>query len=213
MKKSLVLFSTCVLAMGLAGCSSSKAEETTVATSATSVAETTTADTEAVTETTEEITKDSSEDTETVGMVNPMVEYGSLEEVNEILGGAMCKPAVMGVTEEQFWTIDCGEQGMLGQYCCKVNGTGYMMRFSPNQIGDITGVYTDDGNTVYGEPGDQAIEYADDSGILFARWFTIDGQYVLECESNEITTEVFEGIAEELYLQTLNNALNQNSDS
>ncbi|MCQ2483623.1 MAG: hypothetical protein MJ153_09075 [Clostridia bacterium] len=205
MKKSLVLFTACILVMGLAGCSSSDSSESKETTVVTSAEETIV---------TEAITEASSEETEeSVGMVNPMVEYDSLEEVNETLGGAMCKPAVMGVTDEQFWTIDCGEQGMLGQYCYKVNGVAYTMRFSPNQTGDITGVYTSEGNTVYGEPTDELIAYAQDSGILFARWFTIDGQYVLECESNELTTELFEDVAEEIYLQTRDNAMNQNSDS
>lgn len=217
MKKSLVLFSTCTIVMGLAGCSSTAEVKTTSVTAAE-----TSAATEIITEVPSEVTSETLIETntgttefseETVGLANPMVEYKSLGEVNEILGGAMCKPAVMGVTDEKFWTINCGELGMLGQYCYNLNGIGYMMRFSPNQTGDITGVYTNEGNTVYGEPTDEIIEYANDSGILFARWFTIDGQYVFECESNEVTNDNFSTIAEEIYNITLNHAVNQNSDN
>ncbi len=232
MKKSFILLTTLGLIMLFSGCSAATeaqatkaetAKETTAA--AASEIETTAKETEAseataateaaeVTEAAETAAEETAEISEqVVCLPNPMVEYESLEEVNEILGGYMCKPAAMGVTDEMFWTIDAGEQGMLGQYCYELNGIGYTMRFSPNQTGDITGVYTNAGNTVYGEPNGDIIEYAHESGTLFARWFTIDGQYVFEAPSNEFTTEIFEGAAEEMYQMTLEHAVNMNGEN
>lgn len=206
MKKSFILLTTLGLIMLFAGCSAAPEAQATKA-------ETTKETTEAAATEIETTAKETEASEQVVGLPNPMVEYESLEEVNEILGGYMCKPAAMGVTDEMFWTIDAGEQGMLGQYCYELNGIGYTMRFSPNQTGDITGVYTNAGNTVYGEPNGDVIEYAHESGTLFARWFTIDGQYVFEAPSNEFTTEIFEGAAEEMYQMTLEHAVNMNGEN
>lgn len=211
MKSSFIVLTTLGLIMLFSGCSAATAETTAAKEAETTAATTAAAATEI--ETSAEETEASEATEAPIGLANPMVEYGSLEEVNEILGGYMCKPATMGVTNEMFWTINCGDQGMLGQYCYDVNGVSYTMRFSPNQTGDITGVYTNEGNTVYGDPNCDVIEYAHDSGILFARWFTIDGQYVLEAPSNEFTTEIFEGVAEEMYQMTLDNAVNMNGEN
>ena len=78
-----------------------------------------------------------------VGMPNPITEYGSLEEINDIVGMKLAHPPVMGVTDERFSIIDAGET-KIAEYVFKVAGVEYDFRGSPSFDGDISGYYTAD---------------------------------------------------------------------
>ena len=138
---------------------------------------------------------------EQVGLPNPITEMESLAEVNEVAGVNLAHPAVMGVTEVSFCTIDCGDY-VIGQYIFNVAGREYCFRGAV--IGsetDISGYYTEDGTAFENqEPMDDGvIAYYFGESDKLARWFDGDIQYVLmlsDCSDAE--DEWFEGIAEEM---------------
>ena len=144
-----------------------------------------------------------------IGMPNPMTECASLEEVNEAVGGELCGPAAMGVTDEAYFVIDCGSY-QIGEYRFKVNGCDYTMRCAKAKE-DISGIYLNgqDVTAFSGiriaaegeETADGAAANADETFVLdsgsgltisdsgmqsvsddtykCARWFVDDMQYVL----------------------------------
>lgn len=127
-------------------------------------------------------------------MPNPMTVHDSLEEVNEITHGNIVKPAVMGISNEEFYTIDTGN-GIIGQYAFMVNGIGYMVRFSDTILKeDISGIYID-GNPAFND--DISNVKAKGEGYYLARFFTTDGQYVLIAE-DKVEEEIFNLVLEEL---------------
>ena len=128
-----------------------------------------------------------------VGMPNPITEYGSLEEINDIVGMKLAHPPVMGVTDERFSIIDAGET-KIAEYVFKVAGVEYDFRGSPSFDGDISGYYTADGLAFSGQPTDE-IEFVEDGEARLARWATIDGQYVLAAKN---ANDAFADVAEEL---------------
>ena len=132
-----------------------------------------------------------------IGLPNPMTEYGSLDELNELLGVRLVRPAVMGVTNESFYLISGGIQ--VAQYCFTLNGVDYTFRASPVYDTDISGYYVGDGTAFSGIPTDK-LEYAEYEGTKLARWATIDGQYVL---AGKKASENFAAVAEELAKRTL----------
>ena len=128
----------------------------------------------------------------TVGMPNPITEYGSLSEINELVGVNLVHPPVMGVTDERFSVIN-GEY-KIAQYDFTVAGVDYCFRASPVYDEDISGYYTADGLAFSGQPTDE-IEFVEDGEARLARWATIDGQYVLSAMN---ASDAFEDVAEEL---------------
>lgn len=134
-----------------------------------------------------------SEPDPTAGMPNPIAEYGSLEEINDIVGMKLAHPPVMGVTDERFSIIDAGET-KIAEYVFKVAGVEYDFRGSPSFDGDISGYYTADGLAFSGQPTDE-IEFVEDGEARLARWATIDGQYVLAAKN---ANDAFADVAEEL---------------
>ncbi len=134
---------------------------------------------------------------ESTGMPSPLTEYGSLAEINELWGCNLIHPAVMGVINESFWTIDCGDY-LIAQYVFEVNGIPYTFRCAPTTE-DITGISTVNGPAFAEEPkGD--IEFYGDPTVHAARWFDICGQYALIAADNEgvMSDETFALIAMEM---------------
>ena len=125
---------------------------------------------------------------------NPIKEYGSLEEINELTHGHLMHPAVMGVADERFSVIDCGEY-RIAQYNYTVNGIPYTYRFSPSVVSDISGIY-DDGGTLFGsEIKNEVKEF---SGGKAYRFFNTDGQYVLTAQDDgALSLDTFQMIAQE----------------
>ncbi len=130
-------------------------------------------------------------------MPNPVTEYASLDEINEIVGSNLVHPAVMGVSDESFAVIDDGEH-YIAQYSFRVNGLEYTMRCAAVADEDISGVWIGGDVAFPGGITDQ-IEYAFDEGIKVSRWFDINGQYVLIQldHENVMDEETFKAITEE----------------
>ena len=137
-------------------------------------------------------------DTVIAGLANPMVEYSSLEEINEIVGSALCHPPVMGVTDDAFFVINCTDYS-IAQYNFSVNGNPFTFRCAPVMSMDISGIYVTDGTAFPAEPTGDDIEFCLTGDVQAARWFTMDGQYVLAAdEPGNMDDDTFKMVAEEL---------------
>lgn len=131
------------------------------------------------------------------GLPNPVKECFSLAEINEIAGTKLMHPGVMGVSDETFCTIT-GVDAVLADYDFTVAGYRWCFRAGAVANYDISGVYIGGVPAFSGEPNDR-IEYAEGEGYKLARWFTIDGQYVLSvADGGEMEQETFVSIAEEM---------------
>lgn len=119
MKRMLIGLCIFGLCFNLAACGK-KAEEEVPETTA-----------ESMEETTVQITAEAG------GIPNPVVEYGSLEEINEVAGVNLMRPAVMGVSEERFSVIN----NSIAQYVCDINGMEWTFRGACVTDADISGIY------------------------------------------------------------------------
>ena len=153
------------------------------------------------------------EPTADVGMANPWVDYGSLEEINDAVGCNLCKPAAMGVSEEHFAVGDMGEYKM-AQYNFSICGYAYTFRCAP-VTEDISGLAYEEVEKAFAEPGSGEVETVVVPDTLkAARWMTIDGQYVLSVADNgEMDEETFAGIAQEMYTLTTTDMFNDNGEN
>ncbi len=125
---------------------------------------------------------------------NPVTEYASLEEINQLLGGKLRHPAVMGVTDEKFSVVEAGDY-QIAQYEYSVNGIPYTFRFSPNFEADISGIYEKGEQLFADRASDEIKEF---EGGKAARFVTADGQYVLTAKDNgALDLETFKSIAAE----------------
>lgn len=146
------------------------------------------------------------EDEPEVGMQNPMTEYTSLDDVNKAVGGNLCGPAAMGVSDEAFFVINAGSY-KLGEYRFKMNGCEYCLRCAKTPE-DISGIYLSGGEgTAFSETGDadadDAIQFNSDDTYKCARWFVGDMQYVLSAnDGGEIEQDTFKSVANEFMLKT-----------
>lgn len=104
------------------------------------------------------------------GMPNPVVEYSSLEEINEVAGVNLMKPPVMGVSNERFSVID----GRIAQYICDVNGLEWTFRGACITDEDISGIY--DERNVFTSNEDSGL-YANE--FYLDRFFDGDRQYTI----------------------------------
>lgn len=149
--------------------------------------------------------KDNQSNTESMGntanMVNPMTEYNSLEEINSIAGSKLSHPAVMGVSDEKFF-IYKGYSQPLAEYRFKLNGLEYNFRCCAVGKTDISGLYVG-GKTVFSAEPEKDFETYFGSEYKSARWFTLDGQYILTVtDNNTMDEETFLSICNELKART-----------
>ena len=159
-------------------------------------------------------TKEKTEE-ESANMQNPWVEYSSLDEVNEKVGGKLCAPAAMGVENKYFAVMNDGE---MGEYRFSIGGYDYNFRFAPATTEDISGLWVEKG-TAFSEENQKNIQKVDDLELVYtdsaklARWMNIDGQYVLNvADSGEMEEATFLSIAQEMMAQTNMDMVNANSE-
>lgn len=134
-------------------------------------------------------------------IASPVTEYESLDEINEITEGKLSKPAVMGVTDESYCIVDCGDY-KIAQYEFAANGAPYTFRFANGVVEDISGIYDGD-DTLFAASAENSNEYKDFDGGKAGRYFTLDGQYVLSImDGGEMDMDTFQSIADELFSMT-----------
>ena len=127
------------------------------------------------------------------GTTNPVTEVASLDEINAATGCNMEKPGVMGVSDEQFFTINAGDY-TIGEYRFTVAGVNYTLRAAATTE-DISGVYVGEG-TAFPEVKD-GMDIVETDDMKLARWFDLNGQHVL-IAVGEIDEATFSGVADEL---------------
>lgn len=115
------------------------------------------------------LTEKSAVDVQT-GIPNPIVEYSSLEEINELAGVNLMKPPVMGVSDERFSVIN----GRIAQYICDINGMEWTFRGASITDEDISGMY--DERNVF-TPNEDSVLYANE--FYLDRFFDGDLQYTI----------------------------------
>lgn len=130
------------------------------------------------------------EESQTVSIASPITELSSLEELESKTGGHFSTPGVMGVTDEAYLLINCGDY-TIGSYKYTVNDKKCEIRFSDNLKDDISGYYLENGTAFESSVGED--EVITDEAAL-ARWFTVDGQYVYILEAESIDKDLFESI-------------------
>lgn len=107
---------------------------------------------------------------EPIGMPNPVVEYATLEEINEKIGVNLMKPAVMGVTNEKYSIIG----DTIAQYTCDINGHEWTFRAACITDEDISGIYDEHNEFVSYQDGGL---YTND--FYLNRFFDGDKQYTI----------------------------------
>lgn len=127
------------------------------------------------------------------GMPNPMTEVASLDELNAAAGCNLVKPGVMGVSDEKFFTINCGDY-TIGEYQFTVAGVNYTLRAAATTE-DISGVYVGEG-TAFPEVK-EGVDIVETEEVKLARWFNLNGQHVLSAKG-DIDSETFAGVADEI---------------
>ena len=125
--------------------------------------------------------------------VNPIAEYGSLEEINEIVGTNLVGPGVMGKTDQQYFVVNGGEYS-IAEYRFTLNGTEFAFRAAP-VTEDISGIYGDNGPVFEGQEDEAIVSTAD---CRAARWYEGDVQYVLVAKDAELEEERFVIMVDEL---------------
>ena len=134
---------------------------------------------------------------ETEQMTNPLVEYTSLEELNELTGAKFYRTGNAEVTDEQYFIIG----GEIADYRFTADGVPYMWRFAMQTDMDISGAYTEGGTAFAMQLDKTDLTFAED-GVLAARWCTGEGQYTLAAGGGEVNEEAFRTMATELSLVT-----------
>ena len=166
MKRTISVFlaaAICTAALGLTACGTKPTESTTTTPESSST----------VTETAE----DAAGNTQ---IPAPITDRGSLDEVNEVIGSAMKRPADLELTNEAWSTIDDEEKNHIGQYTFTYNGGSYTLR-AAKDTGDISGVWENGTTLGNGREGD-VTAITTESGGIWSRWFDGDMQYSLYAE-------------------------------
>ena len=134
-----------------------------------------------------------------IGLPNPMVSYETLDEINEAVGCRLCTPAVMGVSDKAYFVITTSD-GQMAETQFTVAGLKYSFRSAPVADHDISGLYIGESGTAFsGMEISDELQYAENASYKAARWFTIDGQYVLSVmDEGAMTKLTFLAIANEL---------------
>ena len=166
MKRTISVFlaaAICTAALGLTACGTKPTESTTTTPESSST----------VTE-----TADTAENANQIA--NPITQRASLDEVNEVIGSAMKRPADLELTNEAWSTIDDEEKNHIGQYTFTYNGGSYTLR-AAKDTGDISGVWENGTTLGNGREGD-VTAITTESGGIWSRWFDGDMQYSLYAE-------------------------------
>lgn len=133
-------------------------------------------------------------------LVHKWTDLNTIEELNEKTHGKFIKPGVAGISQERYVIMEY-DDGLVGQYSFMVNSDEYILRFSDvvldSDISDIE---------INNKPAfDKNKENVRATGTRYrlARWFNVDGQYVL-IGPITVDAETFENIVEEIQDLTTN---------
>lgn len=132
-------------------------------------------------------------------VVSPVKYYDSLDAMNKAAGTLLQHPGVMGVTNERFAVISGAD--VIAEYSYDVAGTTYTLRCSPTSLTDISGVYVDGKLAFEDREIPDGIDYVYTNDCYLARWFRVEGQFVLSANVHkDYTKETFTAVSEEIQM-------------
>ena len=130
---------------------------------------------------------------ESAGMVNPVVTYDSLEEINAAIGCKLAKPGVMGVQDKRYSVI----AERIAEYVFDLSIGEWTYR-AGKTTDDISGVWVD-GSTLSQLTEPEVVTCV--GNTLYVFWFDGDMQYSLLCsctDTDAVDEDLFTGAWEEL---------------
>ena len=133
-----------------------------------------------------------------------VVEYSSLEEMNELLGARLFTPTG-DVKDERFTVYYEADGTKIGEYDYTLDLRTYNVRFCDNFTYSMAGVVLGD-EELYSDPNaDNFGEFSVTNAMIFyvAHWLTVDGQYSMTTDTNDLTEENFTSIASEYHDGTI----------
>lgn len=129
---------------------------------------------------------------------NPIAEYGSLEEINELVGVRLIRPDVTGISNENFSVIG----GTIAQYICDIDGQEWTFRGAHITDEDISGIFNE--NNEFAPEQDFALYTGE---VFLNRFFDGDRQYTVTVTDpigddgkSDLNAETFADICLELEL-------------
>ena len=125
------------------------------------------------------------------GIANPMVQYETLAEINEIAGVAI--PAVEGAENELYFVYN----GTMAEYQFTLNGLEYSFRGSTDTSEDISGLYLD-GELAF-EGSDANYSIAGNTQYSACRFLFDDSQYTIVVEDNNTLQNDFDAFCIDLF--------------
>lgn len=135
---------------------------------------------------------------------NPMVEYGSLDEINGVAKTKLFHPAIPGVSDEKFFVVS----DTLAHYAFSANGIDYVFRGSKNINEDISGVWIGDATAFENSTENYDIVISENAKC--AKMLIKDTLYVLIAnDKGSLSEEQFNNIADEFHNILLTNASNE----
>lgn len=130
----------------------------------------------------------------TANMSNPVVEYDSLEKINEAAKTNLVTPGVMGVTDESFSVISHS----IAQYKFMLGGCEYCFRACGETDDDISGIYLDNGKLAFEDRSGDG-EVVSTGEFKACRFFVAGIQYVISVTDNgNVAGDTFDGMCEDL---------------
>ena len=124
------------------------------------------------------------------GLPNPIVEYDSLDEINEKIGAALLPPSETDVSEERFSVIN----NSIAQYVCNFHGLEWIFRAAGFIDEDISGIFSEYNEFI---PGQDAGIYTNE--FYLTRFFDGGRQYTIVVES-PVSADGEELIGEEEFM-------------
>lgn len=133
-------------------------------------------------------------------VINPMVAYNTIEEINGVCGTRLFEPALLSVSDTKYFVIG----GDLADYRFTWDGIAFTCRAS-KRTEDISGIWAG-GETVFAndELSERPSVYEGD-GFVTMRWLAEGVQYVMTAEAADVTYERVRDVLNVLAAATIPN--------
>ncbi len=131
-------------------------------------------------------------------MINPMVEYDTLDEINGVCGTALSLSALPGVTEPRYYVIG----GDLADLRFDSDGIAFSFRGTKGTE-DVSGIWVEGGTVFANEALSERPSVYEGDGFVTMRWLADGIQYVLTAQSDGVTYERVRGVMNRLAAGTI----------
>lgn len=133
---------------------------------------------------------------------NPVKQYETLAEINEIAGVELVAPGVAGKTGEEYYIID----NKTAVYKFSLNGYEYFMRGCRDASIDMSGVFVD-GKTLFAGHEDEIFDFEEGEGYKVGRFILGGRQYIFGVYDQETMDQnVFLDLCTEISNLIISNA-------